>query len=339
LILRGPGDTVIDDVPSPIARAGQVVVNVDRVGVCGTDAEFFDGSMIYLKLGYASYPMRLGHEWCGVVSEVAAGVDEKWLGRRVTADTMLGCGDCRLCLKGRQHLCERRCEIGVRGGWPGALAEKLAVPLSALHRLPDTVDNVAGAMAEPGGNALRAAEATGARPGSRILVFGPGTIGLLAAQFAMACGAEVDVVGLKPESLDLARRLGVHTAWNAQELPHELYDAVIDATDSPSIPSAAIRAVEPGGRLVYIGLAGEPSPIDARDLVVKDLTAVGIRSASPGLGRAIELYAQGIVKPSRLVGAVVALEDVGRVLAGWRPADAGPGPKILVDPTMLSAAA
>jgi len=83
---------------------------------------------------------------------------------------------------------------------------------------------------------------------------------------------------------------------------------------------------------VYIGIAGTPSLIDTRTLLLKDVTAVGILSASPGLAGTIEQYAAGAVDPRPLVAAIVGLDRVGDVLAGWRPDDAGPGPKIHVDP-------
>jgi threonine dehydrogenase-like Zn-dependent dehydrogenase len=84
--------------------------------------------------------------------------------------------------------------------------------------------------------------------------------------------------------------------------------------------------------VVYIGVAGRPSTIDTRTMVLKDVTAVGILGASAGLAGAIERYASGAVDPRPLVAATVGLGDVGDVLAGWRPAGAGPGPKIHVDP-------
>src|SRR5258708_2296304 len=180
-VITGPGECEVRDVAPPTAGPGQVVVDVERVGVCGTDVEFFTGEMAYLHQGHASYPIRLGHEWCGVVSSTGGGVDPGWLGRRVTGDTMLGCGDFHRCPTGRQHVCADRYEVGIRGGWHGALAEQLAVPATALHALPGTVGVTAGAMVEPGGNALRAADAAQAGPGRRVLIFGPGTIGLLAA--------------------------------------------------------------------------------------------------------------------------------------------------------------
>ncbi|GAA4195501.1 alcohol dehydrogenase catalytic domain-containing protein [Streptosporangium oxazolinicum] len=332
-VVTGPRRFAVLDVEPPVPGPGQVVVDVERAGVCGTDMEFFSGEMAYLEEEHnARYPMRLGHEWCGTVSSVGEGVDGGWVGTRVTGDTMLGCGRCRRCLGGLQHVCEDRFEIGIRGGWPGALAERLPVPVTALHVLPDTVDAVAGAMVEPGGNALRAVEAAALAPGDRLLVMGPGTIGLLAARFALAHGAEVHIMGLSEPSLEFARTLGVHGAWTSDRLPDLPFDAVIDASNAPGLPSLAVDLVEPGRRVVYIGLAPAPSAVDTRVLVLKDVTAVGVLSASPGLAGAIEHYASGAVDPRPLVAAVVGLGEVGEILSGSRPAGAGPGPKIHVDP-------
>ena len=322
----------MQDVPPPRALPGQLVVDVARVGVCGTDVEFFTGEMAYLHQGHARYPMRLGHEWCGTVSAVGPDVDPSWIGRRVTGDTMLGCGKCRRCLAGRHHVCADRFEIGIRGGFPGALAEQMSVPVTAAYPLPDTIDNTAGALVEPGGNALRAVRAASLSPGDRVLILGPGTIGLLAAQFALALGAQVHLMGVTERSLVFTRALGAHGAWSADEIPELPWDAVIDASNADTLPALALDLVEPGKRVVYIGIAGTPSLIDTRTLLLKDVTAVGILSASPGLAGTIEQYAAGAVDPRPLVAATVGLDRVGDVLAGWRPDDAGPGPKIHVDP-------
>jgi 2-desacetyl-2-hydroxyethyl bacteriochlorophyllide A dehydrogenase len=331
-VVTGPLQCEIQDVEKPAPARGQVVVDIERVGVCGTDVEFFTGEMAYLHQGHASYPMRLGHEWCGTVSSVGDDVDPRWVGRRTTGDTMLGCGRCRRCRKGLQHVCEDRFEVGIRGGFPGALAEQMAVPVTALHPLPDAVDAVAGALVEPGGNALRSVWAAALAPGDRVLVLGPGTIGLLVAQFALAQGAEVHVLGRSEWSIEFARTLRVHGAWTSADLPRLPFDAVIDASNSPDLPAQALELVEPGKRVVYVGLAVTPSIIDSRTLVLKDVTAVGILSASPGLDGTIDHYASGLVDPRPLVAATVRLEDVGDVLRGSRPAGSGPGPKIHVDP-------
>ncbi|MFE4578215.1 zinc-dependent alcohol dehydrogenase [Streptomyces chartreusis] len=331
-VLTAPGAYEVRDVPVPVAAPGEVVVDVERVGVCGTDIEFFTGAMAYLHQGHSAYPMRPGHEWAGRVASVGEGVEPGWVGRRVMGDTMLGCGSCRRCLGGRRHVCEKRQEVGIRGARDGALAERLAVPASSLHALPDSVDAVLGALVEPGGNALRAARATAARAGDRVLVLGPGTIGLLVAMFLRAEGAEVHLLDRAGHSPAFARALGFEHVWDEHSLPDLPFDAVVDASTAAHLPDRAMELVEPGGRLVYIGLAAAPSRIDTRTLVLKDVTAVGVLSGSPGLDATISAYASGAVDPRPLVAATVSLDEVGPVLAGGRPVGAGPGPKIHVDP-------
>jgi threonine dehydrogenase-like Zn-dependent dehydrogenase len=331
-VLTGPGAYEVREVPSPVAGPGEAVVDVERVGVCGTDVEFFTGEMAYLHQGHAAYPLRPGHEWCGRVTAVGDGVAPGWIGRRVMGDTMLGCGGCRRCLRGRRHVCEARQEVGIRGARDGALAERLAVPASSLHALPDSVDAVLGALVEPGGNALRAARAAAPGSGDRALILGPGTIGLLTAMFLRAAGAEVHLMGATEGSLAFARGLGFEHVWTEDSVPDLPFDAVVDASNAAPLPARALELVEPGGRLVYIGLAGDPSPLDTRALVLKDVTAVGILSASPGLDATIRAYADATVDPGPLVAATVGLDEVGPVLAGRRPAGAGPGPKIHVTP-------
>jgi threonine dehydrogenase-like Zn-dependent dehydrogenase len=333
-VLTAPGQGQVQEVPAPVAAAGEVVVDVGRVGVCGTDMEFFTGDMAYLHQGHSAYPMRLGHEWAGTVASVGPGVDSAWIGRRVMGDTQLGDQTCRRCQKGNQHVCENRYELGVRGDRPGALAEQVAVPATSLHALPDSVDSLLGALVEPGGNAYRAAQGAALTPDDRVLVLGPGTIGLLAAMFARAAGAEVHLMGRSQESLVFARSLGFDRVWTEESLPDQPFDAVIDASNAAHLPSLAVDLVEPAGRVVYIGLAGQPSLIDTRTLALKDVTAVGVLSGSPGLDATIAAYASGAVDPRPLVAATVGLEQVSAVLAGERPEAAGPGPKIHVDPLL-----
>jgi len=157
---------------------------------------------------------------------------------------------------------------------------------------------------------------------------------LLTAQFAVALGVEVHLVGRSEESLEFARGLGFTAAWRADEVPRLSFGAVIDASPAPGMPAFALDLVEPGRRVVYVGIAGTQSMIDTRTLVLKDVTAVGILSASPGLAATIEYYAAGTVDPRPLVAATICLEDLGGVLAGNRPAGAGCGPKIHVDPRL-----
>lgn len=330
LVITGPGHAEVQDVAAPEAVPGEVVVDVQRAGICGTDMEFFSGEMQYLHEGLAEFPIRIGHEWMGTVSTIGDGVDPSWLGRRVTGDTMLGCGVCRRCTTGYQHVCAFRFELGIRGGRPGALAEQVAVPARSLHALPDTVDDTAGALVEPGGNAYRSVQGANLAPGDRVLITGAGTIGLLCAMFARAEGAEVHLMGRSARSLDFARSLGFENAWTEDALPALPWDAVIEASNAPALPAKAVELVEPGKRVVYVGLAGSPSLLDTRVLALADVTAVGILSASPGLEGTIRAYAHRQVDPRALVAATVTLDELPAVLAGERPAGSGPGPKFHV---------
>ena len=236
LVITGPGSARVEDVEVPVPGAGQVVVDVRRAGICGTDVELFTGQLAYFAQGKTGFPLRPGHEWCGVVSALGAGVGPGWLGGRVTGDTMLGCGRCPRCLAGRGHVC----------------AEELAASFGATGY------------------------------------------------------------------------------WTADDPPRVTYDAVIDCTDDHQMPAAALARAEPAGRLVYIGIAGVPSPIDSRDLVLGDLTAVGILGASAGLAPAIEHYADGRVDPAGIVRVTAGLDHAAEALAG--KISPGAGTKIHIDP-------
>jgi threonine dehydrogenase-like Zn-dependent dehydrogenase len=335
-VVTAPRRGEVQEVDYLVPIADQLLVDVERVGVCGTDIELYTGVMAYIGQGKTHFPLRLGHEWVGRVRSVGPDADVSWIGTRVTGDTMLGCGACRFCLGGRQWVCPNRSEVGITDGWPGALAEQQLIPARFAHLIPEHVSVASGALVEPGGNALRAAQATQAGAGSRVLVLGSGTIGLLAAQFLLAKSVDVHLAGKRASSLELGRDLGVSTTYDLDEIANsdERFDAVIDATSSEASPAIAARLVDPAGRIVLIGLAGTPSIVDTRDLVLADITTVGILSASPGLAGAIEAFATGAVDPDSIVGEVIGLAEVASRLDGRRGAAAGPGPKVHVDPRL-----
>lgn len=331
-VVTAPHTASVEEVAAPEPGFHDLLVDVERVGICGTDVELYSGEMAYLDQGITTFPLRLGHEWTGTVTGVGSSANEHWIGKRVTGDTMLGCGHCRFCLGGHQHVCPTRHEVGIQDGWPGALAEQMLIPARFALEIPDAVSVAAAALVEPGGNSLRAVDATQLTAGEPLLILGSGTIGLLAAQFALARGLEVHVAGTRESSLDLARSLGVEHTHSFDDLEGRPYSAVIDATSSVDSPALAARLVDPAGRIVFIGLSGTPSLVDTRDIALKDVTAVGILSASPGLAGAIEQFASGAVVPDALVAEVVGLGDVGERLEGRRGPNAGSGPKVQVDP-------
>lgn len=331
-VITEPHIGSVVQVNEPVVGEYDLLVEIERVGICGTDVEFFNGDMAYLQSGHAKYPLQLGHEWCGRVIEIGSQVDEKWRGKFITGDTMLGCQRCDRCTSGYQYLCHNRDEVGIRNGYPGALAERLVIPEFAVHELPDNLDPALGAMVEPTGNALRSVDATKLKAGERLLIFGPGTIGLLCALIAKSRGIEVHLVGIEERSLTFARQFGFAGVHHIGAIPQLPIHAVIDATFNNEIPALALELLEPGRTVVYIGIAGIPSMIDSRTLVLKDLTAVGILSGSPGNAGAIKLLSIGAIDPRPLIASVVSLEESAEVLSGHRPGAIGDGPKIHIKP-------
>lgn len=337
LVVTSPGVAEVQEVADPVAGAGHLLIEVERVGICGTDVELYTGEMAYIEQGFTTFPLRLGHEWAGRVVAVGSDADNGWLGKRVTADTMLGCGRCSFCTSGHQHVCPDRNELGIRGDWAGALAEKIVVPSRFAFEIPDSVSLAAAALVEPGGNALRAVRAANIEPGDKILILGAGTIGLLCAQFALAEGAEVHVAGVRPDALQLARELGVAHVVHIDEISDgraDAFDAVIDATSMTNAPALSVKLARPAGRVVFIGISSPPSMVDTREIALKDITVIGILSASPGLAGAIQAFASGAVVPDLIVSEVVSLADVPSRLEGMRGASARPGPKVHVDPRL-----
>ncbi len=219
-VLTGPREFAVQEVPAPEPGVGEVVVRVERAGVCGTDVELFTGEMPYLHQGHSCYPLRPGHEWAGTVSAVGESVEPAWLGRRVMGDTMLGCGVCRRCRRGVQHACEDRQEVGIRGGRHGALAEALAVPARSLHALPDDMDWALGRARRAGrrraaGGARGRVRGRGSCSGARA---GDGRT----ARRRCSCAASASrstCSGAVPASLEFARSLGFEACWSAEELP------------------------------------------------------------------------------------------------------------------------
>jgi len=333
----GPRKVEVQEVPDLVAGPGQILLDVERVGICGTDVELYTGEMAYYKTGRTTFPVQLGHEWTGRVTAVGDGVSSAWIGKRVTGDTMLGCTKCARCVSGKTYLCDKRIELGITDGWGGALAEQMLIPEFYAHEVPDSISVAAAAMIEPGGNSLRTIRSAERKTGERILILGAGTIGLLAAQFALAEGLDVTIASDRPGSLDLARTLGVQDVRTFDELMNDVqreFHAVVDASTRETMPEIALNKVLPGGRVVLIGLSETPSMIDTRFTVLHDITIVGILSASPGLVGAIELFASGKVNPEPLVAEVVGFADVAERLEGRRGPHAGVGPKIQVDPRL-----
>ncbi|MHB1314664.1 MAG: zinc-dependent alcohol dehydrogenase [Christensenellales bacterium] len=279
----GPYKVKMMDREIPAPGFGQVRIIVRYVGICGTDIHLYkdDG-------GYKSNPpVTLGHEFSGVVDAVGEGVDPSYIGGKVVSETYyITCGSCFYCQSGHKNLCPDRQSIG--SGVDGAMAEYVIVPVLNIHLIPDNVSLQEAAMMEPLACCVQAVlEKGGIRAGDRVLVTGPGAIGLMCLQIAAIAGARVVVAGMKKDAkrLQLALTLGAERVVysddeGAKDLLRSLFaphgaDVVFECSGAGAAINMALEAVRKGGRYVQVGLTGRPTTLDMNRITLKELDVAG----------------------------------------------------------------
>jgi L-iditol 2-dehydrogenase len=320
----GAGHVALSERPSQPLAAGQVRVAVRAAGVCGTDLHIEAGE-------YASVPpVTMGHEVCGVVEELGAGVDDGWLGARVVCETYYStCGACRYCRDGRINLCLQRRSIGTHVD--GAFAPSVVVPARNLHRPPGALPDAAAALTEPLAcvcNSMLDPPVIAA--GDRVLVVGPGAIGLLAAQVARAGGATVEVRGTARDRvrLGLAGELGLAATLAPGDGD---FDVVVECSGSAGGIATCLTSARRGGRVVQIGLRGAPVEVPFDEICFRELTVTSGNASTPASWRrALELLESGAVELEPLVTEVVPLAEWERAFEASR---AAAGVKYVLDPT------
>jgi 2-desacetyl-2-hydroxyethyl bacteriochlorophyllide A dehydrogenase len=330
-VIDAPGTGSVHEVQVPMPGPHDVLIKIDVVGLCGTDVDLFNGTMPYFQEGLARFPLRPGHEWAGTVFEVGTQVTDFAPGDRVTGDTFVGCGDCRYCHSRRHYLCADHVEIGVRGGRDGALADYLVMPDVALHDLPDSVPATAAAFVEPGSCSLRGVKAAGVSSATTTLVWGAGTLGILAANFSRILGGHVTIVTRRPDKTRFVKGLGFDDVVTEDEMRARRFEAVIDATGSNEVPERALERVMPGGRLSLLGVPSVPVGLGVSHIVHHDLTVVGVLGGSSEIDDTIQMFATGQIDLGPLIAGRVRLEDVGTLLQSGLRAAGSAAPKFQVD--------
>jgi len=311
LRLHGAGDLRLDEEPEPLAAAGEVLVQVTAVGLCGSDRHWF----VEAGIGDAvlERPLVLGHEFAGVIASGPRA------GERVALDPALPCGRCDACLGGLSHLCSSGRFAG-HGSTDGALRTRLAWPEELAHPVPDGIPDAEAALLEPLGVALHALRLGHVRHGVRAGVFGCGPIGLLLVQTIAAAGGET-VVATDPfeHRRAAARRAGAAEAPDPGELDRGGLglDVAFEAAGTDEALADAIDAVRPGGRVVLVGIPdGDRTSFAASAPRRKGLTLLLCRRMEHAdLPRAIRLAESGGVDLGSLVGERHSLDDFGDAFA------------------------
>jgi len=303
------------DTSTPIHPAtGEVQIKVSHVGICGTDLHIYHGMMDKR----VNLPQIMGHEMAGIVHAIGPGVDGYQPADRVTVMPLAPCGKCPACEAGHSHICHNLKFLGI--DTPGALQSLWTVPAYTLHRLPDSLLLMYGALIEPLAVACHDVRLAEVQQDDYIVVLGGGPIGMLIALVARHAGAKVLLSEINPFRIDLARSFGFEVI-NPQEadlLAHVTEetngagaDIVFEVTGSVSAARMMTQLVRTRGMIVVVAIFGKPPEVDLFRVFWRELNLRGVRVyESQDFEQAIDLAASGILPLDRLVSEVLPLENL-----------------------------
>ena len=335
-VQKGPGFLEYIDFPEPHAGPGEVKVQVKACGICGTDLHIWHDEFRNIP------PVVLGHEFSGVITELGEGVKSISIGQKVVSEVVFEtCGVCRACKTGYYNLCVTRRGLGWSAN--GAFAPYTVVEAKNIHPMPENLSFEEAALSEPLAVSVYAvSELTGVAAGELVLVSGPGPIGLLVAQIAMAEGGRVIITGTTAdkERLSLAKELGVHAAVNiddedaiglARKLGDGLgADVVFECSGAPAAARMGLDAVRKGGKFMQVGLFSHPIEVNFDLVATKELKVLGVFSSNwRGWNRGLKLAEQGKVRLRPLISHTFPLSNW---LTAFEIAESKQGLKILLIP-------
>ncbi len=329
-VFEGNGVLTLQERPVPQPVPGEVLVEVEACGICGSDLAILD-----VPPRHPGTPgVVLGHEFVGRVVALGQGVTSIEAGTRVIVDPDPKCGSCPSCKAGRPATCERIVALGVYRD--GALAKFVTAPASECHPISDSVPADLAALAEPLACVVNGTNKAGLRPGELAVVFGGGAIGCLyAAIFAAGGAANVVVVEPNPVRAPMAKAVGAThvltpAEWTAQRasiLPGGA-DVVVDAVGS--VLPEAIDAAAMSARIVIFGMNVNARPaVHQVEITEKGLTIFGSYITAFTFPQAIRLLEAGSVSLAPLVSAVLPLERVAEGLAMLK---SGEATKVVITP-------
>ncbi len=315
VMLVEPERFVIEEVPIPQPKPGEVIVQVEQSGICGSDIHMYHG------VSPIKPPLVMGHEFVGKIYQVGSEVSGWQIGDRVIVEPGVPCWKCTYCLSGRYNLCPRQYTIGGWVGHDGGYADYVHVPANRLLAMPDSMTFKVAAMVEPTACAMHVLELANIHPGDNVLILGSGTIGLLISQAVRLVGAaRVTVTDVLPTRLELAQTLGADYTVNAKdtdvvEWANETFGegGVARVFDTVSIPTTfhqAVKIVRRGGRIINVGVATRPVEFNT-NILLSEIELTGMNMyVRRNFEDAIKAIVDGRVRVEPLVSASYPLGQI-----------------------------
>ena len=272
----------LEDVPVPEIGINDVLIEILRTGICGTDVHIYNWDAWAQKT--IPVPLVVGHEFVGRIVEIGSNVKDFRPGEIVSGEGHVVCGRCRNCLAGRRHLCAETVGIGVNR--PGAFAEYLSLPMTNVWHLDPAVPRDVAALFDPLGNAVHTALSFPVM-GEDVLITGAGPIGIMAVAVARHAGARyVVVTDVNPYRLELARKMKPTLAVDVRvrsiaDVQEELgmkegFDVGLEMSGNPAAFRDMLANMCHGGKIAMLGIPGEEMAIDWTTVVFNMLTIKGI---------------------------------------------------------------
>lgn len=313
-VVTAPGQVELISVDMPKPETGKVLVEIKRVGICGSDIHVWHG-----KHPYVTYPLTQGHEVSGVIAEVGPEVKSLSVGQKVTIEPQIFCGQCYPCLHGKYNLCESLRVMGFQA--PGAASEYFLVEAAKITPLPETMSFEEGAMLEPLAVTVHACKRTGDIEGLHAVVMGAGPIGNLLCQTLKAFGAKkVLVTDVSDYRLALAKDCGADFIANTEKtdfakILQEVFgkdkaDIIYDCAGNDITMNQAIFHGRKGSRIMLIAVYGQLAKVDLaklNDSEIDLLTSMMYRHED--YVEAIRIVSQGKVQLAPLVSSHFALDE------------------------------
>ena len=281
------------DVPQPYT-SNEALIKIRKAGICSTDLE--------LVKGYYPYTGVLGHEFVG---EVVDAEDSSWIGQRVVGDINVFCNQCEQCLNGRPTHCENRTVLGIINR-DGTFAEFTQLPITNLHRVPDSVPDEMAVFTEPLAAALEIQQQIQIKPTDRVLLIGAGRLGQLIAQTLALTGCDLRVVARHAHQQNLLKARGIRVIAEEEIKPWR-WDIAVEATGSPTGFSLARQALRPRGTLILKSTYKGEMRVNFSSIVVDEVNIVGSRCGP--FEPALRLMEARQVDPTVLIANEFSLDE------------------------------